>query len=116
MTPTPDTEAPEGGNPPKSEPLDVRAVEVIAHLLRAHENRGIHESRRIARQMLEASSGDGVKVPPATTPAWVDEARSLLQETYGFASTSPRAQENINAVLELLDVADGVPPSERGAA
>jgi hypothetical protein len=32
-----------------------------------------------------------------------DEIRDALSETYGFASTSPRAQENINFVLDKLD-------------
>jgi hypothetical protein len=31
-----------------------------------------------------------------------DEIRSALDETYGFASTSPRAQENINFISEKL--------------
>jgi hypothetical protein len=52
---------------------------------------------------------DGVPAAPAPTE-WMDEARALLSEVYGFASTSPRAQDNINAVLELFDKhAAGVP-------
>lgn len=47
---------------------------------------------------------DGVGVADATDrPAWVEEVRDLLREAYQFQSTSPRAQENINAALELID-------------
>jgi hypothetical protein len=45
----------------------------------------------------------GVEPTPVPTE-WMDEARALLSEVYGFASTSPRAQDNINAVLELFDM------------
>lgn len=56
----------------------------------------------------------GVPAAPAPTE-WMDEARALLSEVYGFASTSPRAQDNINAVLELFDKhAAGVKEDERG--
>ncbi|MEO8021116.1 hypothetical protein [Polaromonas sp.] len=33
----------------------------------------------------------------------VSEVRALLEETYSFTSTAKRAQENINAALDLLD-------------
>lgn len=35
--------------------------------------------------------------------AYIDEARALLDETYQFAATSPRSQENINGALAMLD-------------
>lgn len=35
--------------------------------------------------------------------ALLDEGRDLLNETYKFAATSPRSQENINGVCDLLD-------------
>lgn len=38
-----------------------------------------------------------------TTPNTVEEIRELLAEAYSFKSTSPKAQENINAALDLLD-------------
>ena len=35
--------------------------------------------------------------------AKIDEIREILDETYNFAATSPRSQQNINAVSDLLD-------------
>ena len=35
--------------------------------------------------------------------SYIDEARGALDETYRFASTSPRAQQNINAAFEMLE-------------
>lgn len=43
------------------------------------------------------------------TPSWefiagyIAEAREVLNETYQFAATSPKSQQNINAVLDLFD-------------
>lgn len=39
----------------------------------------------------------------AGVTAKINEAREILDETYSFATTSPRSQENINAVSSLLD-------------
>lgn len=48
---------------------------------------------------------DNHKEPRVTEQAAnkIEEIRALLEDTYGFASTSPRSQENINAALDLLD-------------
>ena len=35
--------------------------------------------------------------------SYIEEARGALDETYRFASTSPRAQQNINAAFEMLE-------------
>lgn len=40
--------------------------------------------------------------------AYIEEAKELLLETYNFASTSPRGQQNINGVLALLDDIEAV--------
>ena len=45
---------------------------------------------------------------PAASLGWIEQVRELLGEAYRFQSTSPRAQENINAALELIDRNAGV--------
>lgn len=35
--------------------------------------------------------------------SYIQEAKDLLSEAYGFKSTSPHAQRNINAAMDLLD-------------
>jgi hypothetical protein len=45
----------------------------------------------------------GMEASEPASPEWVDEVRELLDEAYRFQSTSPKAQENINAALELID-------------
>lgn len=70
-----------------------------------------HEAKRY-RQAAALLSAGPARVEPMTTfvrnlaKAYTDEARGLLDETYRFASQSPRGRDNINAVLQLLDDID----------
>jgi hypothetical protein len=48
--------------------------------------------------------------------AKIGEVRALLEETHGFASTSKRSQENINAALDLLDEIAAAPVGLTDAA
>lgn len=52
-------------------------------------------------ELLAAADALLRTAPPE--PDWVEEVRELLGEAYRFQSTSPKAQENINAALELID-------------
>ena len=48
----------------------------------------------------------GARFSDSFIRAYVDEAREVLDEAYGFAAMSPRGRENINAALALLDDID----------